>query len=96
MYEHSGKNSDLVNQNCSDLSISPVSESEVQTIYTDEPELDILSQENREVCFARLTQVLESQFQQSVNLDSAISDSEDYSAISAQVSEFQRNRSVIL
>ena len=96
MYEHSGKNSDLVNQNCSDVPIPPVSESEVQTIYTDEPELDILSQENREICFARPTQVLESQFQQSLNLDSAISGNEDYSAISAQVSEFQRDQSVIL
>ena len=32
--------SDLVNQNCSKISISPVSESDVQTLYTDEPELD--------------------------------------------------------
>ena len=36
-----------------------------------------------------------SQCQQSVNLDPAISDSEDYSAISAQVSEVQRDQSVI-
>ena len=43
------------------------------------------------VCCAPLTQVLESQCQQSVNLDPAISESEDYSAISAQVSEVQRD-----
>ena len=46
-------------------------------------------------CSAPLTQVLESQCQQSVDLDLAISDSEDYSAISAQVSEVQRDQSVI-
>ena len=39
--------------------------------------------------------VVESQYQQSVNLDPAISESEDYSAISAQVSEVQRDQSVI-
>ena len=80
--------SDLVNQNCADISIPPGSESEVQTIYTDEPEPDSLSQHNPEECSASLTQVLESQCQQSVNLDPAISDSEDYSAISAQVKKF--------
>ena len=87
--------SDFVNQNCSDISIPPVSESEVQTVYTDEPELDSLSQVNPEVCSAPLTQVLGSQCQQSVNLDAAILDSEDYSAIAAQVSEVQRDQSVI-
>ena len=51
--------SDLVNQNCSDISIPPVSESAVQTVYTDEPEPDSLSQDNTEVCSALLTQVLE-------------------------------------
>ena len=50
-----------------------VSESEVQTLYTDEPEPDSLSQDNPEVCSAPPTQVLESQCQQSVNLDPAIS-----------------------
>ena len=68
----------------------------VFTVCTDEPEPDSLSQDNSEVCSATLTQVLESQCQQSVNLDPAISDSEDYSAISAQVSEIQRDQSVIL
>ena len=87
--------SGLVNQNCSDISIPPVSESEVQIVYTDEPEPDSLSQDNPEVCSAPLAQVLESQCQQSVNLDSVISDSKDYSAISAQVSEVQRDQSVI-
>ena len=87
--------SDLANQNCSDISIPPVSESEVQTVYTDEPEPDSLSQVNPEVCSAPLTQVLESQCQQSVKLDPAISDSEDYSAISARVSKVQRDQSVI-
>ena len=86
---------DLVNQNCSDISIPPVSESEVQTVYTDEPEPHSFSQDNFKVCSASLTQVLESQCQQSVNLDPAISDSENYSAISAQVSEVQRDQSVI-
>ena len=42
--------SDLVNQNCSDISIPPVLESEVQTVYTGEPEPDILSQDNPELC----------------------------------------------
>ena len=42
-----------------------------------------------------LTQVLEGQCQQSVNLDPAISESEDYSAIHARVSEIQRGQSVI-
>ena len=83
--------SDLVNQNCSDISIPTVSESEVQTVYTDEPDPDSLSQDNPEVCSAPLTQVLESPCQQSVNLDPAISDSEACSAISAQVSEVQRD-----
>ena len=54
-----------------------------------------LSQDNPEVCSAPLTQVLESHCQQSVNLDPAISDTEGYSAISAQVSEVQRDHSVI-
>ena len=75
--------SDLVNQNCSDISIPPVSESAVQIVYTDEPEPDSLSQVNPKVCSAPLAQVLESQCQQSINLDPAISDSEDDSAISA-------------
>ena len=35
--------SDVVNQNCSEISIPPVSESEIQTLYTDEPEPDSLS-----------------------------------------------------
>ena len=82
---------DLIDENCSDISIPPVSESEVQTVYTDEPEPEILSQDNSEVCSALLTPVLESQCQQCVNLDPAISDSEDYSAISARVSEVQRD-----
>ena len=72
-----------------------ISESKVQTVYTDEPKPDNLSQDNLEVCSAPLRQVLESQCQQSVNFYSAISDSKDYSAISAQVSEVQRNHSVI-
>ena len=88
--------SDLKNQNCSNISIPPESETEVQVVYTDEPEPDSLSQDNPEVCSALLMQILESQCQQSVNLDPAISDSEDYSAISAQVSEVQRDQSVIL
>ena len=79
---HDVPESDLVNQNSSDLSISPVSESEVQTVYTDELEPDSLSQDNLEVCSAPQTQVLESQYQQSVNLDPAISGSEYYSVIS--------------
>ena len=87
--------SDLVNQNCSEVTIPPVSESEVQTVYTDEPEPGSLIQDNPEVCSAPLMQVLESQCQQSVNLDPAISESEDYSAISARVSEVQRDHSVI-
>ena len=44
--------SDLVHQNCSDISIPPVSESKIQTVYTDEPEPDSLSQDNPEVCSA--------------------------------------------
>ena len=32
--------SDIVNQNCSDISIPSVSENEVQTVYTDKPEPD--------------------------------------------------------
>ena len=85
---HDVRASDVVNQNCSDISIPPVSESKIQTVYTDEPapEPDSLGQVNPEVCSALLTQVLKSQCQQSVNLDPAIFDSEDYSAISAQVS----------
>ena len=58
--------SDLVNQNCSNISISPVSESEVQTVYTKKPEPDRLSQDNPEVCSAPLTQVSEVQQDQSV------------------------------
>ena len=73
---HDVLTSDLVNQNCSDISIPPVSESEVQTIiqyicsiyqkaksrlYTDKPEPDSLSQDNPEVCSAPLTQVSEVQ-----------------------------------
>ena len=55
---HDVSASNLVNQNCSDISIPPVSESEVQAVYTDEPEPDSLSQDNPEVCSAPLTQVL--------------------------------------
>ena len=40
---HNETASDLVNQNFSDISIPPVSESEVQTVHTDEPEPDSLS-----------------------------------------------------
>ena len=87
--------SDLVNQNCSDISVPPVSKNEVQVVYTDESEPDSLSQINLEVYSAPLAEVLESQCQQSVNLDPAISDSKDYSTISARVSEVQRDRSVI-
>ena len=57
--------SDLVNQNCSDISIPPVSESEVQTLYTEKPKPDSLSQDNPEVCSAPLTQVSEIQRDQS-------------------------------
>ena len=88
---HDEPASDLVNQNCPAISIPPVSKSKVQTVYTDEPELDSFSQDDPEVCSVPLTQVLESQCQQSVNLDPAISDSKAYSAISAQVSEVQRD-----
>ena len=49
---HDEPGSDLVNQNCSEISIPPVSESEVQTVCTDEPEPDSLSQDNPEVCSA--------------------------------------------
>ena len=58
--------SDLVNQNCSDISIPPVSENEVQIVYTDKPEPYSLSQDNSEVCSAPLTQVSEAQRDQSV------------------------------
>ena len=58
--------SNLLNQNCSDIPIPPISESEVETVYTDKPELDSLSQDNPEVCFATLTQVSEIQRDQSV------------------------------
>ena len=58
--------SDLVNQNCSDISILPVSESEVQTAYTDKPEPDSLSQANPEVCSAPPTQISEVQRDQFV------------------------------
>ena len=64
-------------------------------VYTHEPEPDSLSEDNPEVCSAPLTQVLESQCQRFVNLDPAISDNEDNCAISAQVSEFYRDQSVI-
>ena len=50
--------SDLVNQNCSDISIPPVSESEVQTVYAGKPEPDSFNQDNPKVCSAPLTQVL--------------------------------------
>ena len=63
---HNVPASDLVNQNCSDISIPPVSESEVQTVYTDKPEPDSLSQDNPEVSSALLTQVSEVQRDQSV------------------------------
>ena len=57
-----------------------VSESKVQTVYTDELEPDSLSQVNPEVCSVSLTKILESQCQQSVNLDPAIhiSNSEEF------------------
>ena len=42
---------DLVNQNCSDISIPPVSKSEVQTVYTVEPEPNSLSQDNSVASF---------------------------------------------
>ena len=58
--------SDLVNQNCSGISITPESESEVQTVYADKPEPDSLSQDNPEACCAPLTQVSEVQRDQSV------------------------------
>ena len=35
--------SDLINRNCSEISTPPVSESKVQTVYTDKPEPDSLS-----------------------------------------------------
>ena len=38
----------------------PVSESEGQTVYTDEPKPHSLSEDNPKVCSALLTQVLES------------------------------------
>ena len=60
--------SDLVNQNYSGISISPVSESEVQTVYTDKPEPDSFSQDNPEECFAPQMQVSEVQQDQSVIL----------------------------
>ena len=62
---HNVPASDLVNQNCSNISIPPVSESEVQTVYTDKPEPDSHSQDNPEVCSASLTQVSEIQRDQS-------------------------------
>ena len=40
---HSVPVSDLVNQNCSDISIPPVLESKLQTVYTDKPEPDSLT-----------------------------------------------------
>ena len=49
--------SDLVNQNCCDISISPASEREVQIVYTDKP--DSLSQDNPKIYSALLTQVSE-------------------------------------
>ena len=58
--------SDLINQNCSDISIPPVSESEVRTVYTDKPEPDSLSQDNPEVCSTPLTQASEVKRDQSV------------------------------
>ena len=63
---HNVPASDLVNQNCSDISIPPVSESEVQTVYTDKPKPDSHRQDNPEVCSASLTQVSEVQRDQSV------------------------------
>ena len=54
---HDVSASNLVNQNCSDISLPPVSENEVQTIYTDKPVPDSLCQDNPEVCSAPLTQV---------------------------------------
>ena len=56
---HDVLTSDLVNQNYSDISIPTVSESEVQTVYTDKPEPDSLNQEHPEVCSAPLTQLIE-------------------------------------
>ena len=49
---HNVPASDLVNQNCSEISIPPVSESEVHTLYTNEPEPDSFNQDNPEVCSA--------------------------------------------
>ena len=43
-----------------------ISECEVQTVYTDKPEPDSLSQDNPEICYAPLTQVSEIQQDQSV------------------------------
>ena len=63
---HDVPTSDLVNQNCSDVSIPPVSESEVQTVYTGKPEPDSLSQDNPEVCSAPLTQANVSSLQISI------------------------------
>ena len=60
--------SDLVNQNCADISILPVSESEVQTVYADKPKPDSLSPDNPKVCSASLKQVLEVQRDQSAIL----------------------------
>ena len=62
---HNVPASDLVNQNCSDISIPLVSESEVQTVYTDKPEPDSHSHDNPEVCSASLMQVSEIQRDQS-------------------------------
>ena len=75
--------SDLVNQNCSDQKVKSI--------------LYILMNQNQTISakiilkyvLPLLTQVLESQCRQSVNIYSALSDSKDYYAISAQVSEVQ-------
>ena len=58
--------SDLVNQNCCDISILPVSEIEVQTVYSDKPKPDSLNQDNPKVFSALLTQISEVQRDQSI------------------------------
>ena len=63
---HDVPTSDLVNQNCSNTSIPPVSESKVQIVFSDKPEPDSLSQDNPEICSALLTQVSKVQGDQSL------------------------------
>ena len=69
LLEHQDQHQSVSNhnvQNRSDISIPPVSESEVQTVYTDKPEPDSHSQDNLEVCSGLLTQVSEVQRDQSI------------------------------